>query len=69
MASAAGLMNFLRTMAGAIGVSIAVAIWDDHTKVARSEMVNSLHPQEIQKYIGKNGFSLMLLWQRSQSCR
>ena len=37
MASAAGLMNFLRTMAGAIGASIAVTIWDDHSKVARSD--------------------------------
>src|SRR5690606_14508255 len=41
MASAAGLMNFLRTMAGAIGASIAVTLWDDHTKVARSEMVSN----------------------------
>ena len=35
MASAAGLMNFLRTMAGAIGASIAVTMWDDQAKVAR----------------------------------
>ncbi|MEE9901759.1 DHA2 family efflux MFS transporter permease subunit [Acinetobacter haemolyticus] len=57
MASAAGLMNFLRTMAGAIGASIAVTIWDDHTKVARSEMANSLHPQEVQNTLMQNGFS------------
>ena len=50
-------MNFLRTMAGAIGASIAVTIWDDHTKVARSEMVNSLHPQEVQNTLLQNGFS------------
>lgn len=30
--ASAGLMNFMRTMAGAIGASIAVTIWDDHTK-------------------------------------
>jgi len=57
MASAAGLMNFLRTMAGAIGASIAVTIWDDHAKVARSEMVNNLHPQEVQNSLLQNGFS------------
>lgn len=28
-------------MAGAIGASIAVTIWDDHAKLARSEMVSS----------------------------
>ena len=48
MASAAGLMNFLRTMAGAIGASIAVTIWDDHSKVARSELVGKLNVEETQ---------------------
>ena len=43
IASAAGLMNFLRTMAGAIGASIAVTVWDDHAKVARSEMVSKTY--------------------------
>ena len=57
MASAAGLMNFLRTMAGAIGASIAVTIWDDHTKVARSEMVSNLHVTEVQNTLVNNGMS------------
>lgn len=57
MASAAGLMNFLRTMAGAIGASIAVTIWDDHTKVARSEMVSSLHVNEVQNTLVNTGMS------------
>lgn len=57
MASAAGLMNFLRTMAGAIGASIAVTIWDDHTKVARSEMVSSLHVTEVQNTLVNTGMS------------
>ena len=57
MASAAGLMNFLRTMAGAIGASIAVTIWDDHTKYARSEMVNNLQPDVTQNTLIQNGFS------------
>ncbi|WP_180110794.1 MULTISPECIES: DHA2 family efflux MFS transporter permease subunit [unclassified Acinetobacter] len=57
MASAAGLMNFLRTMAGAIGASIAVTIWDDHTKVARSEMVSNLHVTEAQNTLVNHGMS------------
>jgi DHA2 family multidrug resistance protein len=44
-------------MAGAIGASIAVTIWDDHTKYARSEMVNNLHPEEVQNTLIQNGFS------------
>jgi len=57
MASAAGLMNFLRTMAGAIGASIAVTLWDDHTKVARSEMVSNLHVDEVQNTLMQSGMS------------
>ncbi|OTG86969.1 MFS transporter [Acinetobacter sp. ANC 4558] len=48
MASAAGLMNFLRTMAGAIGASIAVTIWDDHAKVSRAELAGSLNIDETK---------------------
>ena len=50
-------MNFLRTMAGAIGASIAVTIWDDHTKVARSEMVGSLHTDQTQSVLMQQGMS------------
>ncbi|CAB1222512.1 DHA2 family efflux MFS transporter permease subunit [Acinetobacter bouvetii] len=57
MASAAGLMNFLRTMAGAIGASIAVTIWDDHGKVARSEMVGTLHVDEVQNTLIQRGMT------------
>ncbi|NHC04570.1 DHA2 family efflux MFS transporter permease subunit [Acinetobacter sp. 187] len=56
IASAAGLMNFLRTMAGAIGASIAVTLWDDHAKVARSEMAGSLHVEETQRSLSQLGF-------------
>lgn len=57
MASAAGSMNFLRTMAGAIGASIAVTIWDDHTKIARAEMVGSLHTNDTQATLMQQGMS------------
>lgn len=57
LASAAGLMNFCRTMAGAIGASIAVTIWDDHAKIARSEMVSNLHIEETQRNLSQVGYS------------
>ena len=57
MASAAGLMNFLRTMAGAIGASLAVTIWDDHAKLSRSDLVGNLHVEETQNVLMQNGFS------------
>ena len=57
MASAAGLMNFLRTMAGAIGASIAVTIWDDHATIARSEMVGTLHVDEAKSTLMQQGMS------------
>ena len=57
MASAAGLMNFLRTMAGAIGASLAVTIWDDHAKVARSEMAGALHVDEVKNSLMQSGMS------------
>ncbi|WP_180644489.1 DHA2 family efflux MFS transporter permease subunit [Acinetobacter bereziniae] len=57
VASAAGLMNFMRTMAGAIGASLAVTIWDDHTKLARSEIVSTMHVEETQRNLVNSGFS------------
>lgn len=57
IASAAGLMNFLRTMAGAIGASVAVTMWDDHAKLARSEMVSSMHIQDSQNTLVATGMS------------
>lgn len=57
IASAAGLMNFLRTIAGAIGASLVVTLWDDHSKVARSELVGNLHVEETQNTLMQTGFS------------
>ncbi len=57
IASAAGLMNFIRTMAGAIGASIAVTIWDDHTKLARSDLVSKMHIESTQQALVQHGFS------------
>lgn len=50
-------MNFVRTMAGALGTSLAVTIWDDHSKIARSEMVSSLHPEGTVRALEASGMS------------
>lgn len=57
MASAAGVMSFLRTMAGAIGASTAITFWDDHAKLARSELVSNLNITEVQSNLQHHGFS------------
>jgi len=57
-ASAAGVMNFLRTMAGAIGASISTTIWSDNAVVARSEITSRLNPQQAQDALIAQGWSL-----------
>lgn len=58
LASAAGLMSFLRTISGAIGTSIAMTVWTDDTRVARSELVSNLHSGEMVNVLQGKGFSL-----------
>jgi MFS transporter, DHA2 family, multidrug resistance protein len=58
IASAAGLMSFLRTMAAAIGTSISTTAWDDDTRVARSEIVARLHSADTASALQGQGFSL-----------
>jgi DHA2 family multidrug resistance protein len=43
VASAAGVMNFLRTMAGAIGTAIGVTMWENGAQTARSSLTDVLH--------------------------
>lgn len=57
-ASAAGVMAFLRTMAGAIGTSIATTAWDDNARVARSELVSKLNTDGTTNALAAQGFSL-----------
>ncbi len=57
-ASAAGLMSFLRTMAAAIGTSAATTAWDDDTRVARSQLVSTLHTDAVQTSLADQGFAL-----------
>ncbi|WP_404710341.1 DHA2 family efflux MFS transporter permease subunit [Sphingomonas sp. MMS24-J13] len=42
-AGAAGLMNFLRTMSGAIATSLITSMTDDQTRIARTELVGTLN--------------------------
>jgi DHA2 family multidrug resistance protein len=57
-ASAAGVMNFLRTMAGAIGTSVSATMWDDSSRVARSELVSKLNTDGTAATLQAGGFSL-----------
>ncbi|MBF7684822.1 DHA2 family efflux MFS transporter permease subunit [Acinetobacter sp. B10A] len=57
VASAAGLMSFIRTMGGAIGASLAVTLWDDHASISRSEIVSKLNPNPTLDGLLAQGFS------------
>jgi DHA2 family multidrug resistance protein len=57
-ASAAGVMSFMRTVAGAIGTTVAVSLWDDRARAARSEIVARLNPDAVSTALQANGFSL-----------
>ena len=62
LASAAGLSNFLRILAGSFGVSIVVTLWDHRESVHQSKMVESLaayNPTVIQamQHLHTLGFS------------
>jgi DHA2 family multidrug resistance protein len=47
-ASAAGIMAFMRTMAGAIGTSISTTAWDDYSREARSSLSGLVNPDAVQ---------------------
>lgn len=57
-ASAAGVMSFLRTMAGAIGTSVATTLYANHAVVARSEIVSKLNSDSPSAALQASGFSL-----------
>jgi DHA2 family multidrug resistance protein len=43
VASAAGVMNFLRTMSGAVGTAIGVTMWQNEAQAARSQLTDVMH--------------------------
>lgn len=58
VASAAGLMTFLRTVGGAFGGSIGATIWDDQAVVARSEIAGKLNSSVIEEQMRQTGMSM-----------
>ena len=50
-ASAAGLMNFLRTLSGAFATSLVTTAWEDQAKVIRTDMAGRIIPTEEIAYM------------------
>jgi DHA2 family multidrug resistance protein len=57
-ASAAGLQNFLRTMAVAVATSLSLTIWGNAQRVAHSELASKIQPDDAQRVLGNSGFGL-----------
>ncbi|WP_267397190.1 MULTISPECIES: DHA2 family efflux MFS transporter permease subunit [unclassified Sphingomonas] len=57
-ASAAGVMSFLRTMAGAIGTSVSTTMFANSTIASRSEIVGSLNAADTSQQLQASGFSI-----------
>lgn len=56
-ASAAGLQNFLRTMALAIATSLVLTGWGDAQRVSRNELAGALQPADTQSALANIGMS------------
>jgi DHA2 family multidrug resistance protein len=56
--AAAGLQNFLRTMAIAVSTSLALTIWGDAQRVSRSEIVTRLQPDAAMTSLSNAGMSV-----------
>ncbi|MFD1105972.1 DHA2 family efflux MFS transporter permease subunit [Sphingobium olei] len=57
-ASAAGLQNFVRTMATAIATSLVLTEWGDSQRVSRNEMASVLQPDQTQSVLTGMGLSV-----------
>jgi len=57
-ASAAGMQNFLRTMAIAISTSVVLTVWGDGQRVSRNEMASVLQAGDAQAQLSASGFSM-----------
>ncbi len=57
-ASAAGVMSFLRTIAGAVGTSVSTTLYANNAVVARSEIVSKLNSDSSSQALQAGGFSL-----------
>ncbi len=57
-ASAAGVMSFLRTLAGAVGTSVSTTLFANSAIVSRSEIVSTMHSDATSQALQDRGFSL-----------
>lgn len=57
-ASAAGVMSFLRTMAGAVGTSVSTTLYVNNAVVARSEIVSKLNSDATSDALQAGGFTV-----------
>ncbi|EPF71088.1 DHA2 family efflux MFS transporter permease subunit [Acinetobacter rudis] len=48
LAMATGMMNFIRTLSGAIGASISMSLWSNYSQIARHEMVARIQMTQSQ---------------------
>ncbi|GAB4058069.1 DHA2 family efflux MFS transporter permease subunit [Uliginosibacterium sediminicola] len=60
-ASAAGLMNFLRTLAGAFATSLATASWEDRIQSNHADIVTAMNPLNQVDIVGMGNASLAQL--------
>ena len=57
-ASAAGLMNFIRTLSGAVGTSLITTIWDDKSTVMHAELSGLIDQTgEVTRTLTNSGLS------------
>jgi len=58
-ASAAGLMNFLRTLSGAVATSVVTTVWEDHTNVKHAELAGLIDSAgDTARTLANSGMSL-----------
>jgi DHA2 family multidrug resistance protein len=59
VASAAGVMNFLRTMSGAVGTAIATTMWYDGAQAKRAELSGVLNgAAQTMQSLQAHGYTL-----------
>ena len=55
-ASAAGLQNFMRTLSGAVGTSIATTMWANHEQTTRADLANIVQlPASVRDALAARG--------------
>ena len=58
VASAAGMQNFMRTIALAVATSAVLTVWGDQTRVATNAIAEVLQPDATRTTLGNLGFGL-----------